>query len=168
MVQGGYEQWYRALTSSGTGRLRSGTGRLRTGRQTVVQGLPRQAGLGQTGQFWQRLHGLCRRSRNPAACLQLLVSLQNLHAHTKTTCQTDQTDEFVTIADRDSLMSTLCCPCRRCTLLAMGGVDASRSTALLYVCDTLWRQVTTCKAHDSLNLQSLDPTTDHKPTENRA
>ena len=56
------------------------TGRLQTGRQTVVQGLPRQVGLGQTGQFWQRLHGLCRTSRSPAACLQLLVALQDLQA----------------------------------------------------------------------------------------
>jgi len=53
---------------------------VQAGRQAVVQSLPRQAGPGQTGQFWQRLHGLCRRSRSPAASLQLLVSLQNLQA----------------------------------------------------------------------------------------
>jgi len=88
VVQGGYGQWSRAVMDSGTWRLeavgqggyRSDAGWSRAGKQTVVQGLPRQAGLGQTGLFWQRLHGLCRRSRSPAASLQLLVSLQNLQA----------------------------------------------------------------------------------------
>lgn len=73
--------------------------------------------------------------------------------HTKSTCQTCQTDEFVATADRNSLMSMLCRPCRRRTLLAMGSVDASESTALLYVCDFLLRQVTTCRMHDSFNSQ---------------
>ncbi len=71
-------QWSRAVTAVVQGDYGSDAGWLKAGRQTVVQGLPRQAGLGQTGQFWQRLHWLCRRSRSPAACLQLLVSLQNL------------------------------------------------------------------------------------------
>ena len=35
----------------------------------------------------------------------------------------------------------------------MGGGDASHSTALLYVGDSLQRQVTTCRTHNSLNPQ---------------